>query len=302
MIHGIAFTWNNYTEQTIHDCRHAVGKGGIKYIIFGREVGAQGTPHLQGYLQANHDMYTRIHKVIGKCGTTKQIANSDEAATYCKKDGDWEEYGQAVFIERPKKRQGKRSDLEAVKEDIARGLSYDEICETHFDEAAKFNKFIKERVVARDSAKQQEELKAELAELEFRPWQENLLEMIQEPADKRKIHWYWEPEGHSGKSTFANYIAVNAGATILKAGKYADMAYIFAQQPTKVVIFDLARTSEDFLNGAYSLAEDLKNGRVTSTKYESKTVFFPRPHVIFFANFEPDMSKWSHDRYDIVRL
>ena len=86
------------------------------------------------------------------------------------------------------------------------------------------------------------------------------------------------------------------------------MAYIYAQNPTKTVLFDLSRTTEvtedskHRLDGIYSLAEDLKNGRVVSTKYDSKTIFFPIPHVIFFANFEPDFTKWSADRYNVIRL
>ena len=46
----------------------------------------------------------------------------------------------------------------------------------------------------------------------------------------------------------------------------------------------------------------LKNGRVVSTKYDSKTIFFPIPHVIFFANFEPDYTKWSADLYNVIKL
>ena len=84
---------------------------------------------------------------------------------------------------------------------------------------------------------------------------------------------------------------------------------VYAQKPTKIVLFDLSRTTETsedsrkhYLDGIYSLAEDLKNGRIVSTKYESKTVFFPPPHVIFFANFEPDYTKWSEDRYFVTKL
>jgi hypothetical protein len=50
------------------------------------------------------------------------------------------------------------------------------------------------------------------------------------------------------------------------------------------------------------LAEELKNGILVSGKYESKTVVFKVPHVIFFANFEPDMTKWSSDRYFVKNI
>ena len=104
------------------------------------------------------------------------------------------------------------------------------------------------------------------------------------------------------------YVGVVHGATVLTNGKKVDIAYIFAQKPTNIVLFDLSRTTEATednkhrLDGIYSLAEDLKNGRIVSTKYDSKTIFFPVPHVIFFANFEPDYTEWSEDRYTVKHL
>jgi hypothetical protein len=101
------------------------------------------------------------------------------------------------------------------------------------------------------------------------------------------------------------------GATVLTGGKKIDMAYIYAQNPTSIVVFDLPRTAEinteesdrkHHLDGIYSLAEELKNGILVSGKYESKTVVFKVPHVIFFANFEPDMTKWSSDRYFVKNI
>jgi hypothetical protein len=79
------------------------------------------------------------------------------------------------------------------------------------------------------------------------------------------------------------------------------------QKPTKIVMIDLSRTSapvdgKDYLGGMYSLCEHLKNGVLMSTKYESMSVQFAVPHVIIFANWEPDYTKWSPDRYDVTNL
>jgi len=94
---------------------------------------------------------------------------------------------------------------------------------------------------------------------------------------------------------------------LLESGKKLDMAYIFAQKPTKIVMIDLSRTSapvdgKDYLAGVYSICENLKNGVVMSTKYESVSVQFAVPHVIVFANWPPDYTKWSFDRYDVTNL
>jgi hypothetical protein len=228
-----------------------------------------------------------------------------EAADYCRKDGNFWEVG----VEKAMGRKGARSDLVAVKEAIAKGDTYDAICDEHFNVASRCSKFIKERVQARDSGKQQDSLRELYGSAVMRPWQQRLLDTVtEEEADPRQILWLWEDSGNVGKSWMANYLGAIHGASLLTSGKKVDMAYIFAQAPSKIVVFDLSRTQEateerkHILDGIYSLAEDLKNGRVVSTKYESKTVFFRPPHVVFFANFEPDRTKWSKDRYKVINL
>lgn len=304
-VYGICFTFNNYTDVDVRNIKSAVGQRGISYICFGREVGEEGTPHLQGYLQGKQKQFSRLQQVIGSCHMEAAKGTDTEAIDYCKKDGDFWEAGERVTLKRVTK--GKRSDLEAVKEAIDKGETYDNICETFFDQSAKFGRFIKERIQARDSGKQQNALREQFESSVLRPWQSALLDIVTETACPRKIHWIWENHGNVGKSWMANYLGCLHGATVLTAGKKVDMAYIYAQKPTGIVIFDLSRTTEpsdgkSYLDGIYSLAEDLKNGRVVSTKYESKTVYFPSPHVVFFANFPPDMTKWSPDRYFITGL
>ena len=52
----------------------------------------------------------------------------------------------------------------------------------------------------------------------------------------------------------------------------------------------------------YEVIESVKNGVVFSTKYESQMKVFKTPHVIIMANFAPDESKMSSDRWDIRYL
>jgi len=302
MLFGVCFTFNNWSAETKKACQKAIGQAGILYIIWGEEVGEEGTPHLQGYIQCNQDKYKRLMRVIGTCHMEKQKGTSDEARDYCKKDGIWQEHGIYKFIDAPKKRQGERSDLLLVKKSIDEGMSYDDICEKHFAIVGKYSRFIKERVQARDSKTQETELQEKFVNSSLRPWQQKLLDITATEACPRKIHWIWEDQGNVGKSFMTTYLGVMKGSALLTAGKKADMAYIYAQKPSKIVCFDLARTNEEYLDGVYSLAEDLKNGRVVSTKYESKTAFFKPPHVFVFANFLPNMKKWSADRYDIIDL
>lgn len=120
------FTLNNWTEEQRkailglfpHQC---------KYIVVGKEVGAAGNPHLQGYINlTKKTTLAGIKKLIPfnphfeiKQGSPKQ------AADYCKKDGDFEEHGELPMS---KEEQGQ---LEKERWDTARNLAkqgkFDEI-------------------------------------------------------------------------------------------------------------------------------------------------------------------------------
>lgn len=83
------FTINNYTEDEV-----VAPDDQYVYMIIGKEMGQDGTPHLQGYvamkkkktLAGMKKMFPRAHLEVMR-GTPKQ------AADYCKKDGDYAEKG-----------------------------------------------------------------------------------------------------------------------------------------------------------------------------------------------------------------
>lgn len=303
MLFGIVFTINNYSDLEETLVEGSVGNCGIKYIIYGREVGESGTPHLQGYIQANHDKFDRFKNRFGRrIHLEKQKGSSIEARDYCKKDGDWHEFGNYEFIDAPKNRQGKRKDLELVQEAIKEGKSYEEIADTHFDTVAKYGRFINERIQARENASLVSSLRESFASAQLRPWQQGLWDILQGDPHPREILWYWETGGNVGKSWMTRYLLALTDCTVLTDGRKMDMAYIYVKKPTKIVVFDLARVTEEHLDGIYILAENLKNGYLVSPKYDSIGKVFNTPHVVFFANFGPNLTKWSADRYNIKNI
>jgi len=301
MIHGLCWTLNNYTPEQALELRGAVGQCGISYVLFGYEVGELGTPHLQGYFQANHNNYSRFKRKFGNMHIEAQKGTFKEATDYCKKDGDFFEAGEADESINGKKK-GQRSDLMLVKEAISRGESYEEITEAHFQTVARYSRFIQEQIQVNATTKELNSLREALESSSLKPWQRALLDIIEEEPNPRRIHWIWDSQGGTGKSWMATYLGATHNALVLENGKKADLAYIFAQNPTRLVVFDLSRTQEDKLDHIYAMAENLKNGRIVSSKYISKTIYFRTPHVIFFANFSPDMTKWSQDRYNVIKL
>jgi len=78
------------------------------------------------------------------------------------------------------------------------------------------------------------------------------------------------------------------------------MAYVL-DPLSKIYFFDCPRSKQgEFIQ--YDFLEEVKNGYVFSSKYESRNKVFPSPHVVVFMNELPDMTKLSKDRYEIIRL
>lgn len=103
------FTINNWT-QLEYD---AIIKYNFDYLIIGKEVGENGTPHLQGYCRKNTQVrFKALVKLMPRAHIECARGDADDNIKYCSKDGDFEEIG-----ERPKG-QGKRTDLDLVKETI----------------------------------------------------------------------------------------------------------------------------------------------------------------------------------------
>lgn len=133
----------------------------------------------------------------------------------------------------------------------------------------------------------------------LRLWQQELLDKLLLEPDARRIYWYWEATGNVGKSWMATFLARNHGALTISTGKTQDIAYMF--QPTKIVCFDISRAVDmDHVN--FSVMEDIKNGRLMSSKYMSCVKYFDAPHVIVFANAPPPHGKFSADRVEVVEI
>lgn len=145
------------------------------------------------------------------------------------------------------------------------------------------------------------EVQTPLPALPWHPWQQRVLSSCLVEASRRKIHWIHDSVGNRGKSYLSSYLVTNTQYNAIElCGKVADMAYAYNGE--RVVIFDIVRSQAEHIDHLYDFAERLKNGRIFSGKYESRTKIFNPPHVFFFANFPPDYTKWSQDRYDVINL
>jgi len=125
------FTYNNHTfkrmRKMIMDTRYT-------YMTFGFEVGEEGTPHLQGYIE--FESPKRITEIrdypFDKCRFAIRKGTQAEAINYCHKEGDYYEFGE-------KKNQGARNDLLAIKAMIDEGCTLDDVANEHFGDFTRYN-------------------------------------------------------------------------------------------------------------------------------------------------------------------
>lgn len=133
------FTLNNYTEEDEQQLRDLTG-GACNYCIFGREIGESGTKHLQGYAVFKKRVrLSQAKQAIGnRAHLEKKWGTPDQAADYCKKDGDFEEFGSRVT------EQGRRTDLEGVYHAIKDGQTRDEVADTFPGTYLKYKRSVDE--------------------------------------------------------------------------------------------------------------------------------------------------------------
>lgn len=89
-----SFTLSNYDEAELDSLRKAL-QASSRYAIFGKEVGKQGTPHIQGYAVFRNAISFKGAKTLFGDRSHVQVAQGSEQDNfdYCSKDGDFEQFG-----------------------------------------------------------------------------------------------------------------------------------------------------------------------------------------------------------------
>nr|WAE42934.1 MAG: replication associated protein [Cressdnaviricota sp.] len=241
------FTLNNYTQKQMAKMASYFDSCAEGYII-GEEVGEEGTPHLQGYVEFKKIMRMSENKELDK-KIHWEIAKGDKQTNYnyCSKDGK--------FV----------STLKGIKKPVRDPLA------PHLTNLKK--------------------------------WQVELFDILKGEPDCRKIYWYYDEKGGAGKSSVAKHLGLK-GAFVCEGAKKTDIAcavkLFLDKGDFETAIFDFTRQTEGYVS--YSTLEAVKNGGIFSAKYESGMLWFNVPHVIVFANFEPDVEMLSKDRWVIFKI
>ncbi len=145
----------------------------------------------------------------------------------------------------------------------------------------------------------------EYDKIEWKAWQKQVLHTVAKPCkDDRKINWIYDKRGNTGKSFLTKYLMRVENALVVD-GRKTDIFHQIAKRKEEgiavpLVIIDIPRAS--FSNISYSAIECIKNGFISSGKYEGGQYTFKSPHIYVFANSRPERSKFSKDRWNIIKL
>lgn len=159
------FTINNPTDDDVSKVKAVQ----CRYIVAGNEVGASGTPHIQGLVVYETQRYLAgVSKDFPRAHLEQTRGTFEQASQYCKKDAD-------ILIEKgTPPRQGARTDILKVKDHIEKGDSILTLME-----------------------------EGVLKNLQHLKMAQEIMKLVEEPRNwKPEVHWYYGTAG-SGKTKAA---------------------------------------------------------------------------------------------------
>lgn len=285
------FTLNNYSDAEQESLRQLAQD--VKYLVFGREVGESGTPHLQGFVVfRTSTRFVAAKRAIGNRAHLELArGTSAQASLYCKKDDDYEEFGELETS--PAGKTNRFADFkkwvleQATKPTAAQVASEYPSIYLQYGRCMEWIDLIYPTPEPPTG-------------VQLRDHQRRLEERLEDEADDRKIIFVCDPVGNTGKSFFAKYLMQKYPDSVqrLSIGKRDDLCYAIDEHKS-IFLFDIPRSQSEYLQ--YSVLESLKDGHVFSTKYQSRSkVFNHKVHVVVFMNEQPDRNKLSADRYEVI--
>lgn len=264
------FTLNNYTSLEMETLEQAFKLREIKYG-FGEEVGEQGTPHLQGWIESPKKIRPiETFRELKRIHWEKRRGTKEQNIAYCAKEGKY-----------------RTSELTTEKVRELLGIVSDDKLYDWQREVIELCDKPSDRLVYWVWSAKGCTGKTTLAKLLCLCHNGILLD------GKKSDILYSATESVLGTAQKSSNSSEET---------HCSPHYLPTDEPfytcKRIFILDLSRTCENFVS--YDSIEKLKNGFWFSGKYESKMVMIPPPVVIIFANFQPDREKLSSDRWHLI--
>lgn len=294
-----ALTVNNYSNE---DYDRIVGfyPSICDHIVIGKEVGESGTPHLQIHLKLKSKKRRRyVASLIGNAHV-EPVRHVDQHIIYCKKDGDFTELGSNGNADASSKKNTVSEKLDLFKAEVQRlktereYKSFAYFMDTHSEVCAKYLNFCK-------AYYEQHSVVPKAKQYPLRIWQQEVYEYLRVAPDDRTIMFVVDRVGNTGKTWFTKFLADKfpERVQLLFPGRWTDVAYAIQTDKT-IFLFDVPRSRSNGLDLNYGHYEKIKDGIISSPKYQSTTKYLKSSHVVVFTNAEINMESLSADRYKII--
>ncbi len=288
------FTVFNYSDESLLHVFLLSEDSAVSYIVVGREIApTTGTRHLQGFVSfASRKSFAAVRGLLPTSHIECARGSPTQCRTYCIKDGDYDEYGEV-----PPSTQGKRTDWETYRDWCSALSEIPTDRELMLEFPGLYGRYRGSmRCMADELAPP-----TTLRDGPLRPWQSDLKDKLEGPADDRTIEFVVDDAGGSGKSWFCGYMVSRvSGVQLLGPGKRDDLAYMI-DVSKRIFLMNVPRLQMEFLN--YGLLESLKDRMVLSPKYDSRMkLLHETPHVVVFCNEMPDRAKMTADRFSLNEL
>jgi hypothetical protein len=265
----------------------------FQYCIYQPEKGeTRKTIHYQMYIEVKETLRgTKVKQFFPKAHIEKRRGSQNQAIAYCQKQDT--RIGEPIVYGKPSV-QGARNDLQELKAQLDSHATWVQCIrdDTIHPQLAKYGTFAKEYFNSKKSTR--EPLRR------LHRWQEELIEVIKGEPNNRTVTWYVDTDGGKGKSEMTKELITQHDAIVLGGRGVTDL-YQYAQSKNRVVIWDFPRDMQ--MREPYDAIEKIKDGYYTSTFRNPQFCQRDYPaHVIIFANYKPDESKLSADRWKIIEL
>lgn len=302
----ICFTFNKYTEEQCIELTRLLNsyQNHLVYAIVGKEVApTTGTLHLQGYIRLSPSFllaangtilkWKSLFPVLKTAHLEPAYGSDEDSKKYCSKEGHVVfEYGTPDIT--------KGSNPFA---DILQCRTMEEI--TAIDPQFAARSYFQALAITRNNSLHSTRPQSPPF---LKPWQLSVLKKLAY-QNRRQVTFVVDEQGNSGKSVLAHFIAGQLDPKEVfycRGGKSADIVHAFSKVAfsCKYVIFDYARNKQpDFF--AWDLIEELKDGGITSLKYDGNCFWVSQPIKVLVLtnhNLDSHRHRLTEDRWDVIRL
>lgn len=292
------FTLFNHDDDD-EQCLSDLYPSEIEYLCYGHEVCPEtGRKHLQGFLKVpgRGCRFNQMKALMPDgCHIEKCKGSPQQNFEYCtKSDEHFVEFG-----DKPWGGGVKEQKIQTVIRQIMDGCSVQSIIDSPLCHVFVVNRDKILKVV--EDLKNEKRVKKMVSHrssvLSLRDWQSEIVRQFNEEDTDRKIFWVYDVRGGVGKTHLCRELKMQNpdGVVVFQNGSSRDISYIYNGE--KLVLFDFSRQEQRCIN--YDIIEKLKNGFVTSTKYQGHSKMFKIPTICCFSNNPPDVHALSVDRWCI---